>query len=414
MLRQLLVAIALLSCPVVGAAEDWPEFRGPGKQGHSDARGLPLTWSDSANVAWKVDVPGKGWSSPVILGKRLWLTSALDDGRSLRALCFDRDTGKPLQDVELFRKEDPGSIHAKNSHASPTPILEGDRVYVHFGAHGTACLTNEGKVVWRKTLDYAHRHGPGGSPELVGDLLIISCDGTDQQFVVALDKRTGSVRWRKDRDGLMAYSTPLAIEVNGAPQLVSSGGRRVTAYDPHDGSELWSCEYGDGYSLVPRPVHGQGLVFICTGYNTPWIYAIRPDGHGDVTDTHLAWKLKRGAPNTPSPILVGAELYFVSDKGIASCVDAKTGKVRWQERLGGNFSASPLFADGRLYFTSEAGVTTVLAPGKRFEKLATNEIGERTFASIAVSRPAMFVRTEGRLFRIEDGTKTADRRVGLR
>jgi outer membrane protein assembly factor BamB len=387
----------------VASAENWPQFRGPGGQGHSAERGLPLTWSETENIAWKTPLPGLGWSSPAIQGDQIWLTTATNDGHSLRALCVNRPDGKIVQDVEVFEKAAPGPIHDKNSHASPTPLIEGDRVYVHFGAHGTACLTTGGEIVWKtEELTHDHRHGPGGSPVVHGDLLIINCDGADLQFVVALDKRTGETRWRSDREGAMAYSTPLVINVGGHQQLVTTGGEQVIAYDPSTGQEIWRARYPGGYSNVPRPVYGHGLVFVCSGYNTPQVFAIRPQGaSGDVTETHVAWKLERGAPHNPSPLLVGSELYLVSDKGIATCLDAKTGKVHWQQRLGGNFSASPLLAEGRIYLLSEEGLTTVIAPGKEFKRLAANQLDGRTLASIAVSQRAFYLRSADHLYRIE-------------
>ncbi|MBI3463087.1 MAG: PQQ-binding-like beta-propeller repeat protein [Planctomycetes bacterium] len=359
-----------------------------------------IVWAE--NIAWKTPIPGLGWSSPAIQGDQIWLTTALDDGHSLRAICLNRG-GQIVHDVEVFQKDDPGPIHTKNSHASPTPLIEGDRVYVHFGAHGTACLTTDGQIVWKtEELKHDHRHGPAGSPVVHGELLILNCDGTDVQFVVALDKRTGEVRWRSDREGAMAYSTPLLIDVGGRKQLISVGGEQVIAYDPASGSEIWRSRYPTGYSNVPRPVYGHGLVFVCSGYNTPQLYAIRPQGaRGDVTQTHVAWKLERGAPHNPSPLLVGNELYIVSDRGIATCLDAKAGTVHWQERLGGNFSASPLFADGRIYLLNEEGLTTVVAPGTTFKQLAANQIDGRTLASLAVSQGAIYLRSADHLYRIE-------------
>ena len=394
------VALVLLSAPR-GRAEDWPQFRGPGGQGHSSERGLPVSWGEDENIAWKVPIAGRGWSSPVVLGERIWLTTAIDDGRSLRAIGLDRNTGKEVVNVEVFHKEDPGPIHNKNSHASPTPILEGDRVYVHYGAHGTACLTTDGEVVWRQILEYYHRHGPGGSPALVGDRLIINCDGYDEQFVVALDKHTGEVLWKKPRDGRQAYCTPLAITVKGRTQVISPGGDAVIAYDPATGDEIWRVRY-DGYSNVPRPVFGHGLLFICSGYESPVFYAIRPDGAGDVTETAVAWTLRRGAPLNPSPLLVGDELYLVNNGGIVSCVDAGTGKVHWQERLRGGFSASPVYADGRIYLLNEEGEATVIATGTPFRNFAVNQLNGRTLASMAVSSGAFFLRTDSHLYRIDD------------
>ena len=392
----------LLLLPVIALAENWTEFRGPGGQGHSRERGLPLTWSESENVAWKVPIPGRGWSSPVLVDDQIWLTTALDDGRSLRAICLNRDTGRIVHNVEVFQLADPGPVHQKNSHASPTPILEGDRVYLHFGSHGTACITRSGQIVWKtQELKYYHRHGPGGSPVVYGDLLIVSCDGYDHQFVVALDKRTGKIRWKSPRKGYQAYTTPLTIQVQGKDQLISPGAHRAVAYEPLTGKEIWSVNYGDGYSNVPRPVYGHGLVFICSGFEQAVLLAVRPDGQGDVTGSHVAWTLKRSVPLTPSPLLVGDELYLVSDNGIASCLDAKSGKTHWQQRLGGNHSASPIFAEGRIYFLSEEGESIVIEPGKEFKKLATNQLDGHTLASMAVSDKAIFIRSASHLYRLQ-------------
>jgi outer membrane protein assembly factor BamB len=402
MLRTLFQLFVILLQPLQMAAEDWPQFRGPTGQGHSSEHGLPLTWSETKNIAWKVAVPGKGWSSPVLQGEQIWLTTGMDEGHSLRALCLQRDTGRLLYDVEVFHKDNPAPIHSKNSHASPTPVLEGNRVYVHYGAHGTACLSNDGRVLWKTELKYQHGHGPSGSPVMFEDLLIINCDGTDVQYVVALDKKNGQVRWKKMRDGQMSYSTPLVIAVGGADQVISTGANRVVAYNPRTGEEIWWSRY-IGFSLVPRPVFGQGLVFICSGYDSPSVYAITPDGKGDVTGTHVVWSLQRGAPHNPSPLLVGDELYIVSDKGILTSLEAKTGKIHWQQRLAGEFSASPVYADGRIYFLNEEGETTVISPGTEFKKLATNTIEGRTLASLAISGKAIYLRSDTHLYRIQEG-----------
>jgi outer membrane protein assembly factor BamB len=392
----------MLLLPVIPLAENWTEFRGPNGQGHSNERGLLLTWSETENVAWKVPIPGRGWSSPVVVDDQIWLTTASDDGRSLRAICLNRDSGRIVHNVEVFQLADPGSIHQKNSHASPTPTLEGDRVYLHFGSHGTACITRSGQIVWKtQELKYYHRHGPGGSPVVYGELLIVSCDGYDHQFVVALDKGTGKIRWKSPRKGYQAYTTPLTIQVQGKDQLISPGAHRAVAYEPLTGREIWSINYGDGYSNVPRPVYGHGLVFICSGFEQAVLLAVRPDGKGDVTSSHVAWTLKRSVPLTPSPLLVGDELYLVSDNGIASCLDAKSGKAYWQKRLGGNHSASPIFAEGRIYFLSEEGESIVIQPGKLFRKLATNQLDGQTLASMAVSGKAIFVRSASHLYRLQ-------------
>lgn len=384
-------------------AQDWPQFRGPDGQGHSSEKALPLTWSETENVRWKVPIPGRGWSSPAILGDRIWLTTSIDRGPSLRAISLDRETGRQLQNVELFRPGDAEHINGKNSYATPTPLLEGDNVYLHFGPNGTACIRSSGQIVWKARLRYSPEHGPGGSPVLFDDLLIISCDGQDTQYVVALDKETGKIRWKTSRDGYQAYTTPLVIQADGRTQVISPGAHRAMAYDPRTGKEIWSVRYGQGFSNVPRPVFGAGLVFICTGFFEPLVLAVRPDGKGDVTKTHIAWTLRRGAPLTPSPLLVGEELFVVSDNGIATCLDAKTGTELWRERLNGNFSASPIYADGRIYFLNEDGETTVIAAGKQFRRLAINRLDGGTLASIAVSGGAFFIRTHENLYRLERG-----------
>jgi outer membrane protein assembly factor BamB len=403
-LRCAVWALAAMALAHSSLAADWPQFRGPDGQGHAPADVKPpLEWNETKNIAWKVPLPGSGWSSPVVQGDQLWLTTAVDDGHFLRALCVHPQSGKLLHDVEVFELKEPGSIHSKNSHASPTAVLEGNRVYVHFGAHGTACLSTDGKVIWRNTdLKYNHRHGPAGSPVIYRDLLILSCDGGDTQFVVALDKRTGAIRWKTDRKGAMAYSTPLVIEVAGKDQVVSPGAEFAAAYEPLTGKEIWRVRYEGGYSNVPRPVVSDGLIFICTGYDSPSLFAVRLGGEGDVTDTNIAWKVKKGAPHNPSPLVVGPDLYFVSDRGVATCVEAATGEQHWQERLGGNFSASPTLADGRIYFLNEDGLMTVIEPGREYKKLAENQLDGRTLASPAFVGSAMFFRTDKHLYRIEE------------
>jgi len=391
------------------AGRDWPQFRGPDGEGISTARNLPLHWSSSSNIVWRVEIPGLGWSSPVLHRDRLYLTTAVTAAEksnpSLRALCLDAKSGRIVWDTEVFVHTGSTSIHNKNSHASPTPFVEDDRVYLHFGNQGTACLDLDGKVLWRNsTLKYSPVHGGGGSPIVAGEALIFSCDGASDPFVVALNKKSGEVLWKTPRSfnakRKFSFSTPLLIEVNGQSQVISPSSGAVYSYDPKDGRELWRVRYAEGYSVVPRPVFGDGLVFISTAFDNPEVIAIRPDGQGDVTDTRIAWKLTKGAPKTPSMLLVGDELYFVSDSGIASCVDAKTGRVHWSERVGGNYSASPLFADGRIYLQNEEGIGVVLTAGKTFQQLATNALGERSLASYAVTDGALFIRTQAHLYRI--------------
>jgi outer membrane protein assembly factor BamB len=410
--QRLLVLLLIAGASVLAQAEDWPQFRGPTGQGHATERGLPLEWSETKNIIWKMPVPGLGWSSPSVSNGRVWLTTVVESkerrGRltaSLRALAFDVATGRELVNVEVFRLDDAGYVNPKNSRASPTPIVDGDRVYVHFGAEGTAALSTSGDILWTTHLRYESQHGNGGSPTLYRDLLIINCDGNGgDAYVVALDTASGKPRWKtaRRRPADQAYSTPLVIAVGEQDQLVSVGAYRAAAYDPLTGQEIWRVSYGDGFSNVPRPVFGQGLVFIATGFQTPALMAVRPDGKGDVTRTHVAWTITRGAPYTPSPLLVGTDLYYVSDTGVLSLADAVSGQVVWQQRLGGNYSASPVFADGRIYFQSEEGMTTVIAPGREFKRLATNRLEGATLASMAVSGGSFFLRTQTHLYRVAE------------
>ena len=399
-------AVAQELSPVALTKGDWPDFRGPGGQGHSSERGLPLEWSEVRNIRWKTRVPGLGWSSPVVANGKVWITTAVEQrGISLRALAFDVATGKQVVDVEVFKiPTNRRDINPKNSWASPTPVLDGDRVYVHFGADGTAALSSSGEIIWKARFDYQSQHGAGGSPIVHGDLLIFNCDGSDVAFVIALDKHTGKTKWKTNRGfpADQAYTTPLLIRVGDRDQLISVGAFRARAYDPLTGKEIWRVRYDQGFSNVPRPVFAHGLVFITTGFQQPELLAVRPDGTGDVTKTHVAWTLKRGAPLTPSPLIVGDELYLVNDGGIASCIDARSGTVIWQQRLGGTYSASPVFADGRIYFLAEQGVTTVIAPGKDFRRLVTNPLDGGLLASMAISSGSLFVRTDSYLYRITE------------
>ena len=403
------VAVLLAATNAHAADEGWPQFRGPDGQGHTTAD-LPITFSDTENVVWKTPIAGKGWSSPVVECPRIWLTTALDEGRSLHAVCIDRANGKILHDVELFQIAEPQKVNEKNSYASPTPVIEANRVWVHFGTYGTACLdATTGKVLWKhQDLKLNHQEGPGSSPVILGDLLLIHCDGIDVQYFAALDKSTGKIAWKVDRsapknpspDQRKAFCTPLVIEVNGRKQIISVGAECVYAYDPDGGAEIWRVAV-PGFSNVPRPLFADGLLVICTGYMKPQIWAIRPDGKGDVTDTHVVWRVTNQVPANPSPVIVGQEVYMVSDAGVASCLDLHTGAENFKTRLGASYSASPLAAPGRVYFFSEKGDVFVLQTGKTFHELAHNVMPDRIMASPAVAGQSLLLRTETHLYRIE-------------
>jgi outer membrane protein assembly factor BamB len=406
-----LLLLAALTPAGGDAAQNWPQFRGPHGDGKSDATGLPLTWSEKKNVVWKTAIHDKGWSSPVVWGDQVWLTTAREDGTRLFAVCVDRNSGKVVHDVVVFAVEKPAFCHPTNSYASPTPAIEEGRVYVHFGTYGTACLdTKTGKTLWeRRDLHCDHFRGPASSPILYAGLLFVHFDGIDVQYLVALDKTTGKTVWRKDRgidykttnpDLKKAYGTPAVITVEGKPQLISPAAAATTAYNPQTGQELWRVYHG-GMNVAAPPLSGLGKVFLCTGDGGLKLLAVRPTGHGDVTATHIDWKHGQGVPSRSSPLLVGDLLFMVNEGGFASCVEAKTGREVWRERLGGQYWASPLYADGRLYFFSEGGVTHVGEAGRSWKKLAANKLDVGCMASPAVAGKALFIRTKTHLYRIE-------------
>lgn len=387
-------------------AEPWRQFRGD-NQGRASVESAPLKWTDdSENIAWKTPIKGLGWSSPVVADGRIWLTTATEDGLSFRLISLDLATGKQLTDLELFRREKPLRIHSKNSHASPTVVLVDDHVYAHFGTYGTACVKTDGKIVWKTSIEYKHVHGPGGSPVVHDDLLLINCDGGDKQFVIALNRMTGEEAWRTDRPAnkgkKFAFSTPRIIPDERGALLVSPGAGGVSAYEPTTGKQVWRVDYPGGYSVVPQPVLGDGLLYVSSSFDRPVLYAIRTAAAtGNISDSHVAWTMPRGAPHTATPLLVGDELYVVSDGGVATCLDAKSGEVHWTQRLGGKFSASPLFAAGRIYMLNEEGVMKVLAPEKTYRELAENKLPGRTLATPAFVDNSMLIRNETHLYRIE-------------
>lgn len=392
-------------------SNDWPQFRGPGGQGHAEGVEVPLRWGpNDEEISWKVAIAGKAWSSPILVGDRVYLTTAVESasGLSLRALAVSLGNGKTIWDEEVFAKPDVGAFHKKNSHASPTPVYEEGKLFVHYGHHGTACLAaDSGKTLWKQeSLVYPPLHGNGGSPILLGDKLIFSCDGREDPFIVALDKSNGKVAWKTSREVEVSrpfsFSTPLAIQVKGGWQVVSPASGAVISYDPETGKEIWRSRYGEGYSVVPRPLYAHGLVYVCSGFGTATLYAIDPTGTGDVTESHVRWEVGRRIPKESSPIIVGDYLFVNDDKGILSCIQAKTGKQVWQKRVDGSggFSGSPVYAGGHLFFHNGDGITTVIKPATAFERVAENRIGEYGLSSFAVAKDGFVVRTEKSLMKI--------------
>lgn len=393
----------------------WPEFRGPTAQGHSTAKGLPTEWAADKNIIWRSEPPGRGWSSPVVAEGRIFFTYAIevkdspDGGIGLHTIALEAATGKVLWDTEVFRSTDPALLrmHQKNSHASPTPIIDGGHIYVHFGQHGSACVNESGKVLWTsREHPYVAVHGTGGSPVLVDGVLIYNADAETDPQVIALDKSTGKTRWvvkrTSDAKKKFSFCTPLVIEVNGQKQVITPGSGIVQALNPKDGSEIWHVMYDQGYSVVPRPVFAHGMIFMSTGYDKPQGLAIKVDAEskGDVTATHLVWQETKYVPHNPSMLVVGDELYMLADNGLFSSRDAKTNTVYFEERLLGPSSASLLYADGLIYAIDEKGNSAVVKPGKTLAVVAKSELNEKTLASMAVCDNDLLIRTEKAVYRV--------------
>jgi len=405
--------MVLLGATALAHADtSWPDYRGPSANGHAQATGLPLEFSE-ADAKWKTAIPGKGWSSPVIWGDQVWMTTANEGGTRRYAICVNRETGEIVHHIEVFRPQKVGFLHSLNSHASPSPAIEAGRVYVTFGNYGTACIdTASGAVLWRRTdLNLDHQLGAGSSPILYNDKLIMHMDGIDKQFIVALDKATGRTAWLTQRDPSIqsespnrrkSYNVPVVIERDGRDELISVAAHFLYGYDPDTGKELWRCGR-DGYSNVARPVIGHGLVIYSTCYDKPSLVAVRLGaGRGAIDpDEATAWVYRRSVMNRPSPLLIGDLFYMVSDSGVMSCLEAKTGEEVYRERVGDEYSASMLYADGRIYLFGHEGLVTVIKPARVFEKLAQFEFGSGFMASPAVVDNALYLRTKTHLYRIE-------------
>ncbi len=400
--------------PVAGeGAGYWSRWRGPSGQGLVSGSGYADSWSGTDNVLWSVDLPGDGNSSPIIWDDRIFLTAA-DTAGERSILALSRTDGRLLWQTAAPNAS-PERVHRKNGRASATVAVDGDRVYAFLGNQGVVAMDLDGNVLWHNdTGPTANYHGPAGSPLLYENFVIVYQDQgavfgrrrpgpRPESFVTALDRATGKTVWRKSRKASVGWGTPIAIRVNGQDQILVHGQYRVTAYNPSDGEEIWGCA-GPTMEVIPTPVAGHGLVYCCSGRAGPTL-AIRPDGHGDVTDTHIEWRTTRGSPFIPSPLLMDDVLYTVNDMAsIGAAFDAKTGENLWQQRLGQpmreGFSASPIGVDGKVYFTNDEGQTFVLKAGREFELLHVNEFGERALASPALVDSKWYWRTTNRLLAI--------------
>lgn len=406
------VLTALVAAPILPAADNWPEFRGPHGNGVADAKSVPTKWGEGEAIRWKTPIHDKGWSSPVVWGEQVWVTTAHENGKAFFAVCLERKSGKVLHDLHLFDEPNPPKTSQYNSFASPTPAIEEGRVYVHFGSFGTACLdTATGKELWRRTdLPCNHFRNPASSPVLYRDWLYLTFDGFDRQYVACLNKLTGKTVWQKDRtlpykntgkpeldgDYKKAYATPSILEIDGRPQLVSPAAMGTVSLDPATGDEIWRV-VTDGMNQASRPLMAHGLVFVTAGH-TSSLFAIRAGGSGDLTKSQVAWKLPKGAPTRPSLVAAGDLLFFVNDTGVAYCLEAATGKEVWRETLGGKFSASPVLAGGNVYFFSEEGKGFVVIAERTFKLLETNKLDAGCRASPAAVDGALFVRTLTHLY----------------
>jgi outer membrane protein assembly factor BamB len=420
-MRRIVLTVGSVLAATLSLHAQWPQFRGPDGNGLDSKNHVPLTWGEGKNVRWKTAIHGRGWSSPVILGTQIWMTTATEDGKRLFVVAVDRDSGKIQHDIKLFDVETPQYAHPFNSYASPTPALEPGRAYVTFGSPGTAAIdTNTGKKIWeRRDFVCNHFRGAGSSPVIFENLLLMHFDGSDYQYVVALDKNTGKTVWKTNRsvdfqdlapdgkpkgdgDFRKGFATPQIVMVDGSPVMVSIGSKAVYGYNPRTGEELWKVIERRSHSGSTRPVSGHGLVYIPTGFDASQLLAVRPGGRGDVTSTHVAWRFTRGVPQKPSILLLGDLLFMVNDTGVTTCVDAKTGSEVWRGRIDGSYSASPLASGGRIYAFNEDGKTTVFEAGREFKVLAENFLDDGFMASPAVDGNALYLRTRMYLYRIQE------------
>jgi len=423
----MLWAVAALGgccCSLNGADDaDWNQFRGPRGDGQSTATKLPIRFSEnSPEIVWKIPLPGRAWSSPVIWGQQVWLTNSPelqnptdeqpkpDQPLQMSAICVDLETGKIIHDLVVFQVEEPQYTHPTNSYASSTPYVESGRIYLHYGVYGTACVdTRTAKILWKRDdLPCNHFRGPGSSVAVYGDLLYITMDGYDEQYIAALDKRTGETVWKRNRDidyetdngdAKKAYSTPTLISVAGQDQLISPFAMATIAYHPLTGETLWTVRHG-GMNAAARPLFGNGLVYLNSSDGPKPMLAIRPEGAGDLSN-NIVWRTDKSVARRSSPLLVGELLFMINDNGVASCVDALTGETLWSKRFGGDYWASPIYANGLIYCCSQTGSIPVFKASRELELVAENQLDGGFNASPAVAGQSLLLRSITHLYRIE-------------
>jgi outer membrane protein assembly factor BamB len=399
--------------------ENWTHLRGSNLDGHSTSANAPVSWSETSNIFWKTALRGVAWSSPVVFGNQVWISSATEDGKELSAFCIDFNSGKILKEMTLFKPDSVQHIHPTNSYASSTPCIEDGFVYIHYGTYGTACVdTKTFEVVWTRTdLNCEHMQGAGSSPFIYKNLLILHIEGTDVQYLIALDKLTGKTVWKTDRprefyDNIepvsrKAYCTPIVVSVNGKDQLISNGSQLAMAYEPETGREIWRVFYGDD-STVSMPLFWNGMVYVNSGWmlpkdGTPFyarLLAVDPTGTGDITKTHVPWEVRVDVPQISTPVIVDSLIYMVHEKGMLTCLNARTGAVVWKEKLKDQFNASALYASGNIYLFSQKAKTYVAKPGLSYQLVAENQLDGMLKATPAIVRDNLIVRTDKFLYRI--------------
>lgn len=417
--RILFFILLFAFCSSARSQENWTHLRGTNLDGHSQSKNAPVNWSDSVNINWKTEIRGLGWSSPVVFGDQIWISSATQNGEELFADCIDFNSGKIVQEVMLFKPDSVQHIHPTNSYATSTPCIEDGFVYVHFGTYGTACIdTKTFQVVWTRTdLNCDHMQGAASSPILYKNLLILHIEGTDVQYLIALDKHTGKTVWKTDRPrefydtiepvSRKAYCTPIVVNANGKDQLISNGSQLCIAYEPETGKQLWQVFYGED-STVSMPLSYNGMVYINSGWVLPKdgspfyarLLAVDPTGTGDITKTHVPWEVDVDVPQISTPVIVDSLIYMVHERGTVTCLNAKTGAVVWKEKLKDQFNASGLYASGNIYLFSLKGKAYVIKPGLTFQLIAENQLEGVVKATPAIVRDHIIFRTDKFLYRI--------------
>jgi outer membrane protein assembly factor BamB len=396
---------------------NWTHFRGDRLDGIADVSEAPVKWTADSNILWKTPIHDKGWSSPVVYGNQVWVTTATDDGKQLYAVCTDFETGEVIYDIKVFEPDSVYSKHPINSYATPTPCIEKGFVYVHFGQYGTACINTEnGSIIWQRTdLKCNHIQGPGSSPIIYKNLLILHLEGSDVQYIVALNKTNGQTVWKTERRkelydplepiGKKAYITPLIVNVKGRNMLISNGSAVCSAYDPETGKEIWWIVWGED-STIAMPFSENGKVYFYTSYVVPPVgenyaelIAVVPDGQGDIAK-NILWRIKTPVLQLLTPVIRNGLIYTIDSEGNLKCIDSQTGNDIYSEKLRGKFNSSPVYAAGNIYFCSTQGEILVLKEGLEYNIIAKNRLEGEIWATPAILRNSILIRTSKFLYRI--------------